>query len=166
MNTLVMLFSLFIGAIAQALLPAWSWLGLAKAPILLGIAIYYASTRGRRQMLLAAVMAGVLQDALGMIPFGYSSCCFCLVGLAVNRFRTSVFIFRGVTHFIVGGLASGLVTGVLAVLLWKNMLINFTLAWTLQKVVGAIVLGAVFVPLVFRLIEELDIRLGILEEST
>ena len=117
-------------------------------------------------MLLAAVMAGVLQDALGMIPFGYSSCCFCLVGLAVNRFRTSVFIFRGVTHFIVGGLGSGLVTGVLALLLWKNMLINFTLAWTLQKIVGAIVLGAVFVPIVFRLIEELDIRLGILEEST
>ena len=165
MTLLVMLFSLVIGAVAQALLPTWAWLGSAKAPVLLGIVLYYAFTRERNLMLFAAVLAGVLQDALGMIPLGYSSCCFCLVGLIVNRFRGSVFIFRGVTHCVVGGLASGLVTGCLALLLWKNRLIDFSAAWTFHKLLGAMALGAVVAPAVFRLIENLDIRLGILEEN-
>lgn len=164
MNVLLILFSLVVASIAQALLPASAWFGLAKAPILLGTVVYYAFTRNRNQMLMVAVLAGVLQDALGMIPLGFSSACFVLVGLLVHGFRDSVFVFRVVTHFVVGALASGLVTGLLALLLWRNGLIELPPTWMMQKLVGATLLGAFFVPVVFQLIEQLDLRLGILEE--
>lgn len=163
MRLAVLLFGLFAAAIAQALLPAWTSIGLAKPPILLAAVVYYAFTRERERLLAVAVAAGVLQDALGMIPLGFSSAAFCLVGLLVDRFREKVFVFRVVTHFVVGALASGLVTALLALLLAKNGLLELPAAAAARKVVGAMVLGALFVPVVFRLLERLELALGTLE---
>ena len=164
MMLLTLLFALGCGAILQGALPAWELFGHAKVPVLLGLAIYYALTRDRNWMLVAAVLAGILQDALGRIPMGYSSCCFCLVGLIVQRYREILFGFRAMTHLMVGALAGGGVTLLLVVLLAKDGLVEMQLGWALSKIVGAAALGALCTPVAFRLVETLDLKLGNLEE--
>lgn len=163
MMLLTMWVTLFCGAILQALMPAWTWFGFVKPPVLLGLVMYYAFTRGRGFMLLTAVTAGVLQDALGMIPLGYSAACFCAVGLLVQRFRDVVFIFRSVTHVVVGALGHGLATVLMALLLVHDDRVVWMPGWTVSRVVGSIVLGAITVPLVFRAAEILDVKLGLVE---
>jgi cell shape-determining protein MreD len=165
MMLITMMVVLFCCAVLQALLPAWAWFGFVKAPLLMGAVMYYAFTRGRGMVLSAAVLAGVMQDALGMIPLGYSSACFCIVGLLVQRFRGVVFVFRSVTHVVMGGLGNGLTTLVLVLLLAHDQLLAWVPGWTLSKLVGAIALGALTVPLVFRTIELLELKLGVLEGS-
>lgn len=163
MNALTMLFALVCAALVQALLPAWDWFGQAKAPVLLMLVVYYALTRGRGWMLTAAVGAGLLQDALGIIPLGYSACLFAAIGLFVQRYRDEIFGFGVVTHIVIGGLAAGVVTFLLALLLVKDGLVVWEPAWVLSKILGAAGLGALSGPLVFRAIEHLDVRLGNLE---
>ena len=90
--------------------PTCRWLGQANAPILLGLVLYYALAHSRGTMLQAAIFAGLLQDALGMIPLGYSSFCFCVVALVVSKFKDMVFVHELVTHMLFGALASGAVT--------------------------------------------------------
>lgn len=164
MMVLTMAVILSCGAVLQALLPAWSWFGFVKAPLLLGAVIYYAFTRGRGFMLVTAVLAGVMQDALGMIPLGYSSACFCTVGVLVQRFRDVVFVFRTVTHIVMGGLGNGLATLLLALLLVHADLLAWVPGWTASKWLGATALGALTVPVVFRVVEGLEHNLGLLEE--
>lgn len=164
MMLLTLLFALGCGAILQGAMPAWNTFGHAKAPVLLGLVIYYALTRDRNWMLAAAVMAGILQDALGRIPMGYSSCCFCLVGLIVQRFRDVLFGFRAMTHLMVGGLAGGGVTLLLVLLLAKDGLVEMQPGWAVSKTIGAAALGALCTPIAFRLVETLDLKLGNLEE--
>jgi hypothetical protein len=165
MKLLAMLFSLVAAAVVQALLPAWGWFGHAKAPVLLGLVVYYALTRSRGWMLAAAVGAGMLQDGLGMIPLGYSACLFCLLGLVVQRYRDELYGFGVVTHVVIGCLGAGAVALGLAVLLAKDGLVVWAPAWVLSKIAGAAGLGALSAPLVFRLVERLDLTLGNLEES-
>lgn len=165
MTVVVMLFALVCGVVVQALLPAFPLLGLAKPPVLLALVIYYAFTRSRGTLLLAAILAGVLQDAQSRIPLGYSSACFCLTGLVVFRFRDVVFGLRSVTHMVVGGLASAGITAVLALLLSLEGLVVFLPGGFLAKVLGAGLLGVVTVPVGFRCVEFLDVKLGNVEEA-
>lgn len=165
MNLLTMGFSLVFAAIVQALLPAWGWFGQAKAPVLLALVVYYALTRSRGWMLAAAVGAGILQDALGMIPLGYSACLFCVLGLAIQRYRDDLYGFGAVTHVVIGSLGAGAVSLALAVLLAKDGLVVWAPAWVMSKTLGAAGLGALCAPLVFRMVQRLDLTLGNLEDA-
>ena len=110
MIRLLMFMAVIVGAVAQAVFPTFRWLGQANAPILLGLVLYYALAHSRGTMLQAAIFAGLLQDALGTIPLGYSSFCFCIVALVVSKFKDMVFAHKLVTHMLFGALASGAVT--------------------------------------------------------
>ena len=146
MKILLMLLALVAAAILQAVFPTWRWTGQATAPILLGVVMYYALSHSRATMLQAAILAGLLQDALGMIPLGYSSFCFCMVGLGVSKFKDMVFVHELVTHMIFGGLASGLVT--------------LRPAWAFLKITGSLLLGALIVPLECEVLTSLDRMMG------
>lgn len=163
MNWLVMIFSLVCAAVAQALLPSWTVFGVARPPILLGVVMYYALTRSPEMVFITAVLAGLLQDALSLIPFGYSACVFCVVAMTLRRFKEMVFVFRAVTHLILGAVASAGVAIGLGMLLVFNGQIQINLSWLVTRVLGALAAGAVVVPLVFQAIEWLDLHLGNIE---
>lgn len=161
MTLLVLVFAVLTGVVAQALLPtSGAWLGAAQAPILLGVVLYVALVYDQRRMLICALAAGLLQDALGQIPLGYSSFGFCLAGLAAYRYQEEVFQHEGLTHAVFGAAASGLVTLVLYVLLRKDGSIHLSPVWALKKIAGAALLGALVTPLVCWLLAHLERRLG------
>ena len=162
---LAMAFCLFLGAILQAVTPAWARFGYAKAPVLLGLVIYYAFTRERHWALIAAILAGILHDAQGQIPMGYSAACFVVVALTMHRFRDTMFVFRTVTHCVMGAASAGLVTVAMALLLVQEGLIEPLPGWLISKVIGVTILGAIAVPVIFRLTGVLDHRLGLVEEA-
>ncbi len=163
MTILLMVFSLVCAAVLQALLPPWAWLGQAGVPFLLSVVLYYALERGYGVMLAAAIAGGLLQDALGMIPLGYSSFCFCVAALVVERYRESVFVGQWLTHVVFGALASAGVTLGLALLLGAGGLAAPNPGRVVLKTVGALLLGALVVPLVFHVIDSLDRLLGNVE---
>lgn len=163
MSLLVMIFALLCGATAQAVLPSWTLLGTARPPVLLSVALYYAMTRDRKMMLTAALLAGLLQDALSLIPLGYSSILFVVVASMVSRFRELVFVYRGMTHLILGAMASAVVTLGLGALLVLNGQISFYAAGLLSRMLGALVIGALLTPVIFRIIEFVDVHLGNIE---
>lgn len=163
MTILVMLFVLVSGAVMQSVVPGWPLLGQAKIPFLLAGVIYYALTRKSGTMLLAAVLAGFLQDALSPIPLGYSSFCFCVIGLLISAFRNTVFTESAFTAAFFGGVAAGVATLGINAMLWKDGLITATLWWTALKTAGATALGALFTPVVFLAGFYLDRTVGNVE---
>jgi rod shape-determining protein MreD len=164
MTALLLFMAAVVAAIIQAVFPRLDWLGQANAPVLLGLVLYYALAHSRGVMLMAAIFAGFLQDALGMIPLGYSSFCFCAVALVVSKFKDMVFMHEWLTHMLFGAIASGVVTLALYGLLAKDALVTLTAGWTVLKVSGAMLLGAGIAPFEFELIAGLDRMLGNTEE--
>ncbi|OQA28093.1 MAG: hypothetical protein BWY59_00859 [Verrucomicrobia bacterium ADurb.Bin345] len=163
MTSLTMVFAMVCGAVLQAILPTWRWLGHANVPVLMGVVLYYAVTHPRGLLLGAAVVGGLLQDALGMIPLGYSSFCFCVVALLAARFKDMVFEHELVTHMFFGALASGLFTLLLYGLLAGSDVVVLRPRWGVLKVFGSVILGGVIVPFVFETMTALDRMLGNVE---
>ena len=163
MTALVMFFCLVAGALLQSLIPTWRWAGQAQAPVLLGLVVYYALAHDQRRMLQAAVVGGLLQDALGLVPWGYSAFAFCVVGLSVHRCRELVFEQQWLTHLVFGAVASGAATLLVGLLLRAGGTLQVPLAWAALKVFGAVALGAVVVPAEFAAVALLDRRLGNLQ---
>jgi len=161
MRLLVLLFALLTGVVLQAVLPpAWPWLGAAPAPILLGVVLYAALAHGQVCLLGCALAAGLLQDALGQAPLGYSAFAFCLAGLAAQHFRDEVFQHAGVTQAVFGAAAGALVTLVLYGLLSKDGSISLPPLRAAQQVAGAALLGALATPVECWLLTHLEFRLG------
>lgn len=163
MTGLLMCFVLIAGAVLQAVFPTWRWLGEANVPVLMGVVLYYTLAHQGRLMLPAAILAGLLQDALGMIPLGYSSFCFVVAALIISKFKDLVFVHELVTHMSFGALASGAITLALYALLAHDGAVSLRPAWAALKTVGSMVLGAVVIPLEFELLEALDRMLGNVE---
>ena len=160
MPLFVMLLVLLMGAAIQALLPAWTWLGGAQPPILLALVLFYSFAQNRGWMLFCALVAGLLQDALGQVPLGFSSFCFGLAGLAAQRYREDVVEGAVVAQMVFGGLAAGAVTFLLYVLLRHADAITVPAAWAARKILGTILLGAALTPLAFWTVISLERQLG------
>ncbi|MFH0908446.1 MAG: rod shape-determining protein MreD [bacterium] len=163
MTVLVLFVAVVLGAVVQATLPVLSAAGGVQAPVMVGIVIYYALTRDRAAMLTAAIVAGLIEDAMGLMPLGYSSFCYVLVGLAAQRFRETVLVRQWTTHVLFGALANGLVALALSLMLGLIRVSEIGVAWVLAKIAVAIVAGAIIVPLVFRFVAFLDRMVGNVE---
>ena len=164
MNRLVMFVALILCALVQAVLPAWTAMGQAKPPVLLGGVLYYALTRNDRQVIEAAVLAGILQDSLGPIPMGFSVIAFLPVALLTHHFRDRVFGDHWFTHMALGVASACLVTFILYLLLVSGgYRTGIRIPFVLSKAVGMSLLGLIFIPLVFKTIERLDHQLGNVE---
>ena len=159
---LVMIFSLIAAAVAQAVTPAWTPLGRAKLPLILGVVLYYALTRDRNTMLRAAFLGGLFQDALGMMPLGTSSFCFCLVAAVINRFRELIFVRQFTTHLLFGALVNLATTLALFLLLVAGGHVAAAPRLLVMKLAGAVALGALAMPPVFYAVETLERRVGVL----
>jgi rod shape-determining protein MreD len=168
MSALVLVFSLLVGAVLQSVLPSLGWLGHAPFPILLGLVIYYALLGTSRQTLTAAILAGLVSDALALVPLGYTSFSYLLAGLAVRHFREVVMARQWSTHALFGGVAHAATTLLCFVLLLQSDRPALSLGTGLGRVAGALVTGCLAVPIVCTLLLSLEQTLGHrpLEEST
>jgi len=161
----VMLFSLIAGAVVQSVLPGIAFLGRARLPILMSIVIYYSLVRERGIVLTAAVLAGILEDALSPLPLGYSAVCLSILGIVVNRFKDDLFSESFLTTIVVGAAAGIMISAGMSILLWKGDLIMDPFWWIVLKAVGSGLLGAVCVPTVFYMMMGLDRMVGNVQEK-
>jgi len=163
MSALALLSMLVIGAMLQAVLPSWIIFGSLRPPILVGLVVYYALTRERSSALRAAFLAGIFQDAMSMIPLGYSSFVLCLIAWLINAVRDNVYVRNWVTHALFGGLAAGVSALLTYVLLRQGGLLELGMSALPRRLLGAVLAGALTVPVTFHLVDMLDRRLGIVE---
>ena len=170
MNFVIMAAALLVGAAIQQVVPGLTLLGQAKAPIVLGIVLYYALHRSLALMVLAAIAGGVLCDSLEALPMGYSVTVFTVLGVAAWLYRDVFFSARGVTHMVFGLLAGlGLTFGLYGLLLVSEESMRaLAWNWVALKAVGTALLGMILVQIVFVVLERLDRLTGniVLESSS
>jgi len=151
---------LLVSALLQLKFPAFSAFGDTKPPLLLAVVLYYALQRNRTVMLIAAVLAGFIQDALSPVPLGVSACCFCLAGWTVSRYRKVVLTDSRITQAFFGLAMSAAVTLLLYVLLLTLGRTGIPLRWALLKTVWTGAFGMVCAPFVSFLLGGLDRHVG------
>ena len=163
MTIVVFFFMLFSSTLAQVLIPPCALLAQAKAPLLMGVVIYYAMAQRRGLMLLAAISAGLIQDALTLTPLGCSVMLFCAFGLLINRFRDGLFP-PSVPTAAATGLALGIVTTLAMYLMLRAGAVPLVLipagraAW---KAMGTGLLGLIVAPLIFLTAVKLEQLAGL-----
>lgn len=160
MTIVVMVFVTYCAAVLQSVVPASGLLGQSKVPFLLMTVLYYSLTRERGMLLMVAVLAGLFQDALSLIPLGYSSLCFCIVGVVARQFKEVVFTDSLVTAGFFGAVAAGVQTALFGVMLRSAGLIAepvWLIGW---RIVGTALLGMVFTPIAFLAAGSLERMLG------
>jgi rod shape-determining protein MreD len=146
------------------MLPAWNFLGGAKAPVLLGGVLYYALARPRGLAITAALLAGVLQDALDMVPLGFSAWTFLVICCLVTHYQNKIFGHHWFTHMTIGALASLGMVLCLYVLLLARGAVAHSFGSALAMALGVMMLGLLVIPVVCKLIERLDLRMGNVRE--
>ena len=158
MNLVIMAVALLIGAVAQQVLPGLTWLGQAKAPLVLSVVLYYALHRSLALLVTAAIAGGLLCDSLEALPMGYSAAVFCVLGIVAWFYRDVVFSARGVTHMVFGFLAGlGLTFGLYGLLLIsEESMWEVSWSWIALKAIGTALLGMILAPIVFAVLERLD----------
>ena len=160
MTFILMILLLVTGATVQTLLPAYAILGQVKIPVMLAFVIYYALNQNRSTMLIAALLAGVLQDALSLSPLGYSSTIFIFVGWIISCYRGLVTADSFMTPIVFGAISGITATLMQALLLAHSEIINFQPLWILLRMLGSGFLGALITPVVFMLAKALDRAVG------
>jgi rod shape-determining protein MreD len=108
MKRMLMLGSIFIGALVQLYLPPWPVFAGAKPPLLAAFVLYYALHRSRRSMWPAVFWAAVLHDSLDPGPLGPALLAFPVIGILANRIRSEIFVDGLVTQIICGLLGTWL----------------------------------------------------------
>jgi cell shape-determining protein MreD len=166
MKMVAMLFLLLAGTALQSFFPAIAWLGYANVPILCSIVIYYTLFRGGVWMIAVALLAGIFQDSLTLIPLGYSSFGFAVGCLIIERQREVIILQSPLTHMVLTAGMHAAVTILLTVLLVQGNLIEWQPWWLLLKVPGAMLLGVITGPLVIAMARLLEEKLGLIEGSS
>ena len=160
MRIVIFLFVTLLAAALQAAVPTFASTGFAPLPFLLGVVIYYALMHRPTRMVQAALVIGVLDDSLGMLPLGFSAFCFAAIGLVIARYRDMMSVSQWTTHAFLGALANFATTVVTWLLLAKDAQIHWPWNWLVFKFAGSLVTGAVLVPVIFALLHQLDHLMG------
>ncbi|MFT5124907.1 MAG: rod shape-determining protein MreD [Kiritimatiellia bacterium] len=171
MTLLLMMVITMFAAIIQSLLPSLPFLGSARAPVVLGVVMYYALTRERGLVLAAGLLAGIFEDALSSrMPMGCHSFLYVLVGLYINQYREKVFGNHWLTHMFLGVLACAAVTlGTYVLLMIRARPVDGAVSFAMplggMLVMGAgvILMGLAVIPITFKVVERLDYKLGNIE---
>lgn len=166
MTVAIMAFLLLLATLVQSLVPAVAWLGTSKWPCLLGVSLYYALAHARGKAITVAILAGIIQDSLSLIPLGYSALCFTLVSLVLFRIREMIFRESLLTLAMVGALSSAMTTLFLYLMLalgsdWAGV----PLMWLAVKAGGNALLGLVAAPAIWMLAGAMEHQVGILHSG-
>lgn len=166
MTVASLLFILITGTTLQAMLPVFMWAGHATFPVLTAVVVYFALFRGGGLMLAVALLAGLFQDSLSLIPIGYSSFCFAVCGVIIQKYREMMMVQSVLTHMVLTAAMHGAVTLVLAILMLKDGMIPWQPGWLLLKIPGAMALGLITGPLVIAATQALEEKLGLIEGNS
>jgi rod shape-determining protein MreD len=162
MTAAIMFFLLLMGGLLQSLMPASALLGLSKPPFLMAVALYYALAHPRGTAVTVAILAGIIQDSMSLLPVGYSALCF--VGFAVFLAETREKFFGDslVTVSFLGASLGALTTLGLYLMLSLNSLVEFIPVWWVAlKMGGTALLGAGVAPLVWWSAAMLERHVGL-----
>ena len=165
MTLLVLLFWLIAGGTLQAALPAWRHMGQPAFPILLGVVLYAAVNKKIRYFVIAAFLAGLVEDALSLAPLGFSACAFLAAGGLAVLLREDFYADKARIAMVFGALCAAASTGTMGLLLRRQGLVELAGGDLLRRMAGSAVLGAVVVPVLFSLMRGLERVLGTGEES-
>jgi rod shape-determining protein MreD len=160
MKWVVMMVLTVVCAIVQMTVPPIAMLGGAKAPVMFCLVLYYALEHDTAVLVSVALLAGMLQDALGLTPLGLSTLCFCAVGVVAGGFRRLVLSDSAVIAAVFGFAGCMVATLCSYALLVRDGLVGWTVWTALWKSTGTGLLGAVLAPPLFALTGGIDRRLG------
>jgi rod shape-determining protein MreD len=160
-----MMIALVSASVLQLLLPAYRFFGQTKFPFLLAVVLYYSLNRERGVACIAALVAGIMQDSLSMIPLGYSSACFLFLAWVVSRFRSVMVLESMFTPVLFGAVSLPAMILCLYVLLRYSGRADPGALWIVLKLSGGAALGAVVTPVVFCIMRGLDAWVGNVEKG-
>lgn len=163
MAFLLMVFWLLVAGTVQALIPTWAHLGEPAFPVLLGVVLYVATHKKASHFVWVALTAGVLADAMSLVPFGVSSLSFLASATVAMVLRDDFYPDRALVAMVLGALCTAVSTLVLGLLLRMWGLTTLDARGLLRRMGGSAVLGAVIMPLLFALLRAMERRLGTLE---
>ena len=159
-------FLLLLAALVQSLVPATAWLGMSKPPCLLGVVLYYALTHQRTAVIVVAILAGITQDSLSLIPIGFSAFCFTGIGLAVVGMREVLFRESVVTVALLGAMGGAMTTLALyAMLAVGTDTVSAPMWWLGVKMGGNALLGLVAAPAFWLIAWVLEHQAGIVHSE-
>jgi cell shape-determining protein MreD len=157
-----MAFLLLVATLVQSLVPSASWLGASKLPCLLAVVLFYGMTHSLGTVVAVAILAGIIQDSLSLIPLGYSAFCFSVTGLILVQIRGVLFRDSVVTVAMTGALVSAGVVLVLYLMLEVGTdMAGLPLWWVALKMGGNAVLGMMTAPIVWLMAGTLERQVGI-----
>lgn len=166
MTVAVMALLLLVSALLQSLTPAVAFLASAKMPFLLAAPVYYALTHGRGMVVASAILGGLIQDSLSLLPIGYSGLCFVAAGLAIHHTREFLFRDSLLTVAALGGGVAALETlAMYGMLRVGTDAAAVPLWWLGLKMGGHALLGTVAAPLVWLAAGMAERHVGVLHEE-
>jgi len=166
MNIASLIFLLLVGTVLQALPPLFSWWGYSTCPVLASIVVYFALYRSTGLMFTVALLAGLFQDSLGLMPIGYSSFCFAACAFVIHRYRGVMMTQSAFTHMVITAAVQGILTIFLATMLLKDGVIPWRPVWLFLKLSAAMMMGLIIGPLVIAAVRALEEKLGLIEGNS
>ena len=162
MSMAIMILAIGIGTILEQAMPSSVFAGFARPPVLALIVAYYALNHSVPMLLAAALLGGILGDGIGSLPLGITTLTFVAIGAALYYFRDILFSGKMVTNIVLGaviGMSATLIVCMLLLLLGRT---PYSLQpWMLfLKIIGTIVYGAVFFPVIYTLLKRLELLTG------
>lgn len=159
---MLMLFALLAGAILEATLPPAAFFGGARAPVLLGVVLYYALNRSGAMASAAGVCAGIVRDGVLGLPLGCSAFFFLVFGWFIAGRRWRWFLQTWFTRATLGAACGAVLTwGVYLCLRlggWLESGASF--GHILMRAAGVALLGAFSAMAIVPCMERLDRMLG------
>ena len=162
MNAIVMLISIMAAVLIEVSMPGWNACLRVKAPLMMGIVIYYALNRSLGLAMFAAIVGGILYDGLCGLPPGCSVISLALFAALLRRNREFLFGDRFLTQLVVGAMAGGVfavLTGV-GVALLPGPGGGRVPTHLMTRALGTGMLGLASLPLVFGFMSRLDRMVG------
>lgn len=153
---IVMLLSLFLGALFQQVLPAWPVFGGMKPPILAALCVHYALRRGKKDMWIAVLVAAALHDGLNLGTFGPALLAFPALGIAARQIRNEVFADGLFTQLFFGAVAGFFTTFVTLLLYTASGQRPFGMGTALLRLTGSLLLGMLVLPLISRIVLRIE----------
>ncbi len=162
---MLLVLSILMAALVQALLPALHWFGGARFPVLLGLVLYYALNHKPWIAIIVAFAGGLLHDGLSQVPLGYTPLLFSIVTVIAGRYRRLVLNEAIVTAAFFGGVSAFVMTLLLYLFLQLNGAVACSMGTAAIRIGGSAILGVVTVPAVFGIMIILHRALDLLEEE-
>jgi len=158
----VMILAIGVGIILEHSMPSSVFMGFARPPVLALIVAYYALNHSAPMMLVVALFGGILSDGIGSLPLGTTPLAFVAIGVALHYSRNTIFSGKMVTNIVFGaviGMSATLIVCVLLLFLGQTPY-SLQLRMIFLKIIGTMIYGAVFFPVIYALLKRLELLTG------